>query len=335
MKYSLGLFFVASIAFIPNHAHAGFQFTAPVEQATPALTPIPSISSSQMPSAPTVKVQSTPVQNITPQTQPRSPVANASPVPITQNRAPQSIANENTLAVGFGKNLPLVTALGQVIPDGYTYVMDDNIATGKTVSWNGGQPWPTVLNNMTRDLGLHAQINEKIVRITHHESQKSEPVKIASAQQYSNPNIAYDAPQSIMPAPQQHVPQPIATNSPTNILSSELPNQSVQIKTTEKPIEQNKSIVPDVTIGQWIAQNGGSLKTVLESWSNIEGVDLFWSADYDYKLAGDVNITGNYEEAVKELLSGFSEARPKPLGRLHPNLPHGPAVLVIETTESE
>jgi len=75
------------------------------------------------------------------------------------------------------------------------------------------------------------------------------------------------------------------------------------------------------------------LKTVLESWSNLEGVDLFWSADYDYDLIGDVNISGNFEEAVEELLKGFSDAKPKPVGRLHPNLPHGPAVLVIETSQ--
>jgi hypothetical protein len=92
-----------------------------------------------------------------------------------------------------------------------------------------------------------------------------------------------------------------------------------------------KTVVPEVTQGQWTALSGTSLKTVLEDWSNIEGVDLFWSSDYDYPLVGDVNITGTYEEAVAGLLEGFSDAKPKPVGRLHPNLPHGPAVLLVET----
>ena len=106
---------------------------------------------------------------------------------------------------------------------------------------------------------------------------------------------------------------------------------NLSVSTTENDKQEQISVIPEVTEGQWLAQSGASLKTVLESWSSLEGVDLFWSSDYDYILAGDVNINGTYEAAVKTLLEGFSQAQPKPMGRLHPNLPNGPAVLVIET----
>jgi len=72
----------------------------------------------------------------------------------------------------------------------------------------------------------------------------------------------------------------------------------------------------------------------LEEWSGQAGAEIFWSSDYDYPLAGEVNISGSFEEATETLLRGFEQARPKPVARLHPNLPHGPAVLVVETRQT-
>jgi hypothetical protein len=160
-------------------------------------------------------------------------------------------------------------------------------------------------------------------------------------------NVQNDASRQPMPIAQRptpvaQLPMPVAqpqsvfqNTGPTNLMYGGSQAVPVAVETTENTEEenQNASIVPDVSMGQWTAQSGTSLKTVLESWSNLEGVDLFWSSDFDYPINGDVNISGTYEEAVEALLLGFSEANPKPVGRLHPNLPHGPAVLLIESTK--
>jgi len=273
--------------------------------------------------------------------------------------AKSTMASTNDLAIGFGKDLPISTAMKQVIPEGYTYLIDDGITGGKNVSWNGGKPWPQVLNDMVHPLGLKASIDGQIVRITNPTmstktmaqpqtqlSTLAEPIKVASAPQFNNPNIMFDTPQLDTNYTPQSAPQPNSAiqtpwapqqvnSGPRSIIGSQLRKETMVLSSTEpEAVEKlQKSVVPEVTQGQWMAQSGGSLKTVLESWSNLEGVDLFWSADYDYDLIGDVNISGNFEEAVEELLKGFSDAKPKPVGRLHPNLPHGPAVLVIETSQ--
>lgn len=353
MKMPFKFMTVASLLLMPVAAHAGFQFTAPIQQPSNSqITPLPSIRGTapqSMPAVPAIKVQSEPVHPV--MAQPKPPMVQQQFRPVAPQQT-MAVSNENSLAVGFGKDLPLVTALRQVVPEGYTYVMDDNIAVGKTVSWNGGQPWPVVLNKMAGDVGLQTQIDGKIVRITQQNQMpsvpQSQPVRVASAPQYTTPTITYDAPpvapiydspQNIAPINRPYgapvIPQAQTSRGPTNILAPQLQSSSIQLQTTETEDlqELQKSIIPEVTSGQWIAQSGRSLKTVLESWSNLEGVDLFWSADYDYILAGDANISGNFEEAVEELLKGFSDANPKPTGRLHPNLPHGPAVLVIETKE--
>lgn len=318
MKTSLGFFLLASVVFVASeNAFAGFQFTAPIEQLSNQLTPVPNVAP-PMPSVPAVKVQQEPV-SITPKQQ--HPVVQSAPTParaITET----IMATTSDIAVGFGKNLPLATALKQVIPQNYTYVMDDEVEIGGNVSWNGGKPWPQVLNEMLQPLGVIATVDGKIVRVI---NPNTEEVRVP---QVLDTSVIPPRPESVVST----APLPRQVNSvPQNIIHSRLKDNSVVLSSTEpEPGVVERSIIPEVTEGQWMAQGNGSLKTVLESWSNLEGVDLFWSADYDYRLVGNVNISGNFEQAVEELLRGFSDATPKPTGRLHPNLPHGPAVLVIE-----
>ena len=356
---------------IPSVGHAGFQFTGPTTEPqapqvggllpTPDSAPMPAV-----PPAPVMQQNLSVPQSIAPasitQSAPPSPEQTSAQGQSgiswnTQQNAPVTTslqAGQYDLAVGFGNELPLVTALEQVIPDGYTYVMDPGLSVGQKVSWQGGQPWPKVLDEMVRSLGLQSEVQGNVVRITGQSTLADRlpepPVNNANRPQqiaaYAPPAtsssvVMSDAPQQApVPLLSPQTSQPLAPY-PYTPMTVPLTNQIFQepqahtvaalSNETARIEEKEKSIVPDVTTGQWTALSGTSLKTVLEDWSNIEGVDLFWSSDYDYPLVGDVNISGTYEEAVESLLEGFADAKPKPVGRLHPNLPHGPAVLLIET----
>ncbi|PZQ49123.1 MAG: hypothetical protein DI551_00285 [Micavibrio aeruginosavorus] len=68
-------------------------------------------------------------------------------------------------AVGFGRDLPLALALSQVVPPEYSYAFGQDINVGTMVSWQGGRPWPDVLNEMLAQNGLRANINGKQVTI--------------------------------------------------------------------------------------------------------------------------------------------------------------------------
>lgn len=81
----------------------------------------------------------------------------------------------------------------------------------------------------------------------------------------------------------------------------------------------------------WTAENGISLREALSEWSDEAGVQLHWASQYDYPLQSAVRLDGTYSQAVDMVLSGLADAQPRPLGRLHPNMPEGPAILVIET----
>ena len=346
-KYFLGLC-VCAFVYMPYSAMAGFQFTAPIaEQSTQA----PSIQGGLLPGLP----MDTPVMPAAPQIQvhsqaPIAPVAMPEPIvaptppapviittPVAEPTKPIAITPSvsNEIAVGFGNDIPLTTALRQILPANYTYVLDQNIDGEQFVTWNGGREWPIVLNDMVQPLGLETSIDGQIVRITSKAQVEFQDSIIWNAAPLEQPQPQSIAPTNIVPAPQPAAPSAPSIMTLEDIEAKAIeslptPPQNIIMQDFQTP---QTSIVPDVSEGQWRAQNGDSLRTVIESWANIEGVDLYWSSEFDYKLAGDVNISGNFEQAIETLLSGFSEAQPRPTGRLHPNLPHGPAVLVVETRQ--
>ena len=81
----------------------------------------------------------------------------------------------------------------------------------------------------------------------------------------------------------------------------------------------------------WEGPRGALLRDVLEEWSQRAGVELFWSSDYNYALEETYQVSGSYEEAVRGVLSEFSDSNPRPFGRLHEGASDIPPVLVIET----
>ena len=97
------------------------------------------------------------------------------------------------------------------------------------------------------------------------------------------------------------------------------------------PMEQTAApdLFDQADMDHWQAQAGEGLHDVLAAWSDKAGVRLLWQVSQNYKLASTIQIRGTYPEAVTELLAAYSDARPQPQGKLYPNLPHGPSVLVV------
>jgi hypothetical protein len=89
----------------------------------------------------------------------------------------------------------------------------------------------------------------------------------------------------------------------------------------------------DLTTSQeWTGEKDSTLRAVLTDWSQHSGVSLVWSSEYDYPLQTAVRVEGNYPDAVRTILAGFSKAEPRPLGRLFKNKSlGGQPVLVVET----
>lgn len=91
------------------------------------------------------------------------------PRPATPENYPASAvpvsAGGYSEAVGFGRDLPLALALSQVVPAEYSYAFGKNVNVGASVSWQGGKPWPEVLNDMLAQNGMVAIIDNKQITI--------------------------------------------------------------------------------------------------------------------------------------------------------------------------
>jgi len=261
---------------------------------------------------------------LAPAPQPAAMIASAA----TVTSAPMAVAPtpvgygayEN--AEGFGNDLPLVMAIRQVVPASYGFVFDDGINLSTNVSWQGGRPWNLVLNDILSPLGLRAQINAKVVSIL--------PAN-AGFQQVSTtgPMVSSDimntraSATAIAPAI-----APAITYSAPVVAPAVIQGQAF----AATPVAAGRMDLGATTT--WTAPRNSTLRNILEDWSKRVGVELYWASEYDYPVQSAVSINGSFEEAVQTLLKGLNESKPRPLGRLHPNLPNGPAVLVIETRQS-
>ena len=198
--------------------------------------------------------------------------------------------------VGFGKDMPLTIALGQVVPDRYAFSYGKNVDMGKTASWEGGKPWNEVLQEMLSPLGLMAVISNDTVRIE-------------SKGQYSSAEFSHERSMTMA--------------------SGLIISQDLQADASMSSFAQDVNY--DSTIRLWTAPKDATLRRIVETWAYEAGVEVYWQSDYDYPMQAPVNIRGTFQEAITILLDGLREAQPRPVARLHPNLPDGPAVLVVET----
>lgn len=241
---------------------------------------------------------------------------------MTVMPTPVTTGSRYDVIEGFGRDLPLVMAVRQIVPEGYGYAFAEGTPLNETVSWEGGRAWDQVLYEVLNPLGYKAKVNNKLVSVM--------PISVA---RLSAAATYVDQPTAVTPAPvvkaQAQAPAfelvaptvaPVAVPTP----AASLPNGLLQTVAYQSNT---------MTSSVWTAGRDMTLRQILEKWSNRAGVDMYWSSEFDYPVSSAVNIQGTFEEAVQTLLKGLADAQPKPLGRLHPNLPNGPAVLVIETRQ--
>lgn len=107
------------------------------------------------------------------------------------------------------------------------------------------------------------------------------------------------------------------------------PSPQAAVPAPERAVVGNPVMDP-MEILYWQAEPGASLRAVMTDWAGRANVALVWSSPRDYMLPAPVRMHGTFPEAVTNLLTVFNAADPRPVGKLHPNLPQGPSVLVIE-----
>ncbi len=66
---------------------------------------------------------------------------------------------------GFGADMPLALALGQIAPARYAYSFGTGVNPGSMISWEGGKPWNEVLDNALTPLNISYEIQDKTIHL--------------------------------------------------------------------------------------------------------------------------------------------------------------------------
>ena len=84
---------------------------------------------------------------------------------------------------GFGTDMPLALALGQIVPPSYAYSFGEGVNPGQKVSWSGGKPWNEVLSETLAPLGIAFELDgQKIVMMKADEASSTQNTLITDDQ---------------------------------------------------------------------------------------------------------------------------------------------------------
>jgi len=83
--------------------------------------------------------------------------------------------------------------------------------------------------------------------------------------------------------------------------------------------------------GDWIANEGDTLRALLQEWGDRAGWRVVWSSDREYTLEAGAVFRGDFIDVTSALIRAFARATPAPQATFY----RGNRVLVINTQESE
>jgi len=222
--------------------------------------------------------------------------------------------------LGFADNVPLAVALRQLLPPGYDFSIDSGVDMGTLVSFQGGQPWRQTLAGMLRPAGLAMREQGHTVFISY---------PAAGTMPAAAPAPMPQAPMPSMPAmPAARRMTPSYHFGAMNGMANEATPGAMAMPGAAPYNAASNAAEP---VMAWRAARGATLHKVLADWCQRADVELDWLAEYDYPLQASVSIDGSFEDAVRNILSGFEQAHPQPIAELHNDTGAGQKVLVVQT----
>lgn len=132
-----------------------------------------------------------PATVVPPESQAASPSPSASVSLVTgqpvASSAPPAPAHAGTASPGgdrvvdgFGKQVPLIVALRQILPPAYGFAHRDGVDLTQSVDWKGGRPWQQVLTEALTPVGLKAAVTADTVLIEKMDAPAAPPVSSAA-----------------------------------------------------------------------------------------------------------------------------------------------------------
>lgn len=177
---------------------------------------------------------------------------------------------------GWGKDIPLSTALKQVVPDGWKAKKLGSVDLNKKVSWKGNKPWINVLDDLAVENGFKANVDwtNKVLTIN---STNSFENKVA------NPVVSSVSTTS----------RPVFSGTSVTTTSSVAPTYSYSSGRT------------------WLLDHNKTLKENIEGWAREAGWTVSWDAP-DYRIVADVTLTGTIDATdgpIARIIAAYKDAQ--------------------------
>ena len=274
-----------------------------------------------------------------PAAQPQEPVfsadtASAPAQPAAEAPLPDHL--DQSVVQGFGKDISLAIALRQIAPSNYAYRFAEGVSAGQKVSWEGGKPWPHVLSDMLSANGLQVVIQGNVITV---ENSGVAPARPAGTPTYSKTASSLEAPTSLSaddsdrasttPSAQELEAQERGDMNANAAATPAETYPDTPVVAVNNSAEAKAPVVDIQNRRRWEAQPGSTLRETLEKWAKSAGAELEWMTPYDYPIKNTFAFQGRFDEAVNSLLASYSREEQRPRGRLYPNLPEGPSVLMV------
>lgn len=160
--------------------------------------------------------------------------------------------------------------------------------------------------------------------------QPAAPIVATPAPQPAPQPLAAPAAEPVAPAPAAVQVTAVPAPAPVVEVTPAEPAPIVEVAVTAPapapaaPVLQPVRYEP-VTAPMWVAQQGKTLREVLESWSTQAGWQVYWKSQYEYPLQASATFRGTYLEAVEDILKSFQRVNPPVIGEVAPN-----RVLIID-----
>lgn len=213
---------------------------------------------------------------------------------------------------GFAKDLPLITVMKQITPNGWIVKKSDTegskIDIQKPVSWEGGSNWVETLNAIAKTSHINALVNwnEKIITISNATTIAPKAKKSVFELETTTENTSAKVTDIAVGA--SELPLAESTTVKTTVKTTTVVKTLPAIKAPVVVVAPVTPVIKHVAVQKtWDLNSTKSLKENVISWGEKAGYRVVWTGD-DYGVVDAKILAGEFDSEngpIKQLSEDY------------------------------
>jgi Toxin co-regulated pilus biosynthesis protein Q len=208
---------------------------------------------------------------------------------LTQVGEPKNKTYNQSPLKGFANELPLLTVMKQITPNGWIVkksdTEDNKLDVKKSISWHGGKSWLETLTEISENYNINTVVdwNKKTITLSNVTIEKDkEPTKkgLFVLEGSEPPKIVKDVAVGSSEQNQDAVKE---------VTENKVVAEKVEPTKTEVATQPAAPVIPS-----WVLEPSLSLRDNVEKWANSAGYRLVWTGE-DYGVGQGHTIMGEFD----------------------------------------